>query len=109
MKKEIGKKIKEVREAKGLSQYAVGEKAGIQQCIIRNIENGVTAYSIDSFYKVCDALDINFEINVNVQKYGDGDTGNPYLVPIGYSIIITDKTTSVAKLLTNGKIEEEAK
>ena len=62
MKKEIGKKIKEVREAKGLSQYAVGKKAGIQQCIVRNIEDGVTAYSIDSLIKTCDVLGLKLEV-----------------------------------------------
>ena len=62
MKKEIGKKIKEVREAKGLSQYMTGEKAGIQQCIIRNIENGVTAYSIDSLIKTCDVLGLELQV-----------------------------------------------
>ena len=109
MKKEIGKKIKEVREAKGLSQYMVGKKAGIQQCIVRNIEDGVTSYSVDSFLKVLDALDIIIEVNGKFQEDYDAETLIPCLKNVGYSIIITDKKPSVAKLLTNGKIEEEAK
>lgn len=62
MKKEIGKKIKETREEKGLSQYMVGEKAGMHQNIVRNIEAGETAYSIDSLVKTCDVLGLELQV-----------------------------------------------
>lgn len=58
MKKKIGRKIKEKREEQGLSQYMLASKAGLHQVIVRNIEAGETAYSIDSLMCVCNALDL---------------------------------------------------
>lgn len=58
MKKEIGRKLKETREVQGLSQYMLASKAGLHQVIVRNIEAGETAYSIDSLMCVCNALDL---------------------------------------------------
>lgn len=62
MKKEIGKKIKEAREKQNLTLYMVGEKTGSHQNIVRNIEAGETAYSIDSLIKTCDVLGLKLEI-----------------------------------------------
>ena len=58
MKKKIGKKIKETREEQGLSQYMLASKAGLHQVIVRNIEAGETAYSIDSLLRVCETLGV---------------------------------------------------
>lgn len=62
MKKEIGKKIREVREKQNLTLYMVGEKIGSHQNIVRNIEAGETAYSIDSLIKTCDVLGLKLEV-----------------------------------------------
>lgn len=70
MKKEIGKKIREEREAQGLSLYSVGKKTGSMQQLIRNIENGETAYSIDTLIKTCEVLDLKLVVLQNSCKTG---------------------------------------
>lgn len=62
MKKEIGKKIREAREKQNLTLYMVGEKTGSHQNIVRNIEAGETAYSIDSLIKTCDVLGLELQV-----------------------------------------------
>ena len=62
MKKEIGKRIREARERQNLTLYMVGEKIGSHQNIVRNIEAGETAYSIDSLVKTCYVLGLELQV-----------------------------------------------
>jgi len=39
----IGKRVKELREARGLGQYELAERAGVRQATISRIESGARA------------------------------------------------------------------
>ena len=56
--KSIGKKVKKVRIAKGLTQEALAEQIDISTDLLRNIENSRNIGSISTILNLCNALDI---------------------------------------------------
>ncbi len=57
-------KIAEERDKAGLSQSELAKRAKITQQQLSKIENG-TNCNMATFFKVCDALDLNFQIASN--------------------------------------------
>lgn len=57
---ELGFTIALLRKMKGMTQEELAEKAGLSRTHISNIEapNTVTNFSIDSLYRIADALDM---------------------------------------------------
>ena len=57
---ELGFTIGLLRKMKGMTQEELSEKAGLSRTHISNIEapNTVTNFSIDSLYRIADALDM---------------------------------------------------
>ncbi len=59
MRTDIGKKIKELREDKGLSQRELARMAGTNNTDIMNIENGKTKYfKVDTLRILAEALNV---------------------------------------------------
>lgn len=54
----LGHVIQEYREKRGLSQEVVSGLAGIGRTHLSAIERGVRKPTVDTFFKICDALDI---------------------------------------------------
>ena len=54
----VGKVIQEYREKKGLSQEVVSGLADIGRTHLSAIERGVRKPTLDTFFKLADALDI---------------------------------------------------
>lgn len=57
----IGKRIKEIRSEKGISQEKLALKAELDQTYVAGVENGKRNPSIKSLEKIINALDTNFE------------------------------------------------
>ena len=57
---EIGKRIKEIRSEKGISQEKLALKAELDRTYVAGVENGKRNPSIKSLEKIISALDINF-------------------------------------------------
>lgn len=55
----LGKRIREARIQKGLTQQVLADKAGICVMYIGEIERGIKMPSMNSFIKVIEALDIS--------------------------------------------------
>lgn len=55
----LGKRIRELREARGLRQIDLAEKACIDRSYISGIENGRRNVSIDNVARMAQALDIS--------------------------------------------------
>lgn len=68
--KSVGKKIKELREAKGFSQVdLVGEIEGnIDTTNISRIESGRTNPTLYTLYRIAKALDVELKDLVNFQN-----------------------------------------
>ena len=58
----IGKRISEIRQAKGLSIRQLAEACGVNFANIYKIENGKYNVSIDILGKICEALGSRIDI-----------------------------------------------
>lgn len=56
--KAVGKRIKELRKARGLSQEALGEKGGFHYSYIGQVERGEKDIALSNLAKIADALDV---------------------------------------------------
>ena len=54
----FGKRVREVRKGKGISQERLAEMAGIDRSYMGNIERGEKNITLKKAYEICDALNI---------------------------------------------------
>jgi transcriptional regulator with XRE-family HTH domain len=54
----IGEKLKELREAKKLSQGDIEKRTGLLRCYVSRVENGHTVPSVDTLEKMARALEV---------------------------------------------------
>lgn len=54
---EVASRIQKLREDNGLSQGQLADSAGIDRKTINRIENGHFSPSLDTFFRICYALD----------------------------------------------------
>lgn len=52
----FGKRVREVRKSKGISQERLAEMAGIDRSYMGNIERGEKNITLKKAYEICDAL-----------------------------------------------------
>ena len=64
----IGKRIAEIRQAKGLSIRQLAEASGVNFANIYKIENGKYNVSIDILGKICEALGYHVDIMKNMNE-----------------------------------------
>lgn len=60
-KKFIGAKIKQARLTAKYSQCELAEKVGLSEKHISNIERGLNFPALDSFFKLCQVLNLSLE------------------------------------------------
>lgn len=58
----IGSRLRELREAQGLTSTQLAEKCGLTQSTISKVENGKWSVSLDILSKICEALGARVEI-----------------------------------------------
>lgn len=61
-RKRIGNRLRELREAHGLTATQLGEMCGLTQSTISKVENGKWSVSLDILSKICEALGARVEI-----------------------------------------------
>ena len=64
----IGKRIAEIRQAKGLSIRQLAEASGVNFANIYKIENGKYNVSVDILGKICEALGYHVDIKPNMDE-----------------------------------------
>ena len=57
----FGRRVREVRKSKGISQERLAEMAGIDRSYMGNIERGEKNITLKKAYEICDALDVKIE------------------------------------------------
>lgn len=88
--KELGTRIKNLREERNYSQDYLAQKLGITQKAYSKIETNQTRLSVDNLFKIAEAL----ETSINKILDNDGSTiYNNYSTHNGEGIVI-HKTTS---------------
>ena len=55
----FGKRVREVRRNKGISQEKLAELAGIDRSYMGNIERGEKNITLKKVYEICDALEVD--------------------------------------------------
>lgn len=58
----IGSRLRELREAQGLTTTQIGERCGLTQSTISKVENGKWSVSLDILSKISEALGARVEI-----------------------------------------------
>lgn len=82
--KEIGKKIRDVRKKKGLSQEELAESAKVNLRTIQRIENNESEPRGKTLNLICEVLELNAE---DILDYGK-QTDRNYLIYIQLSVLI---------------------
>lgn len=72
LKKNISKKIKEVRVVKGLTQVSLGEIIKLTKQAVSNVENETSSPSIDFLYNLAKELNVNLNWLI-------ADIGEPFI------------------------------
>lgn len=57
----FGKRVREARKSKGISQERLAEMAGIDRSYMGNIERGEKNITLKKAYEICDALEIEIK------------------------------------------------
>lgn len=57
----FGRRVRELRKSKGISQESLAEMAGIDRSYMGNIERGEKNITLKKAYEICDALDIEIQ------------------------------------------------
>lgn len=59
IKEDVGKRIKELRNNKGISQETLAHEAGLDRTYITSVERGKRNISVVNLEKIANALDVN--------------------------------------------------
>lgn len=75
---QLGIAISALRRIRGLSQEKLAERANISRSLLSNIEapNMAYSFSLDVFYNIADALDVEPENLIRAAVFPDGIIGN---------------------------------
>lgn len=75
IKKQLGKRLKQLREQKGLTQEALAELVDVNVNSLSYIERGINFIKSDTLDKICNALNISpkqlFDFDYNPLPGGD--------------------------------------
>ena len=61
IKYKVGQRIKELRLELGISQEALGNKAGVDRTYVTDVENGRRNVSVEILEKLIKALEVSFQ------------------------------------------------
>ncbi|OSZ82599.1 transcriptional regulator [Chitinophagaceae bacterium IBVUCB1] len=61
IKDKVGQRIKELRHELGISQEALGNKAGVDRTYVTDVENGRRNISVEILEKLIKALEVSFQ------------------------------------------------
>lgn len=120
-RKDLGAKLAEIRNKKGMSLRDLSEASGLDHSNIGKIENGRYNVGIDILYKICQALDCRIEIMPNkgdkLNKFDIGEkvqfwwgpkSGSVIAVIVDFDIKISSEgKTETYDLLIDGELVEK--
>ena len=75
----IGKRLRTLREAKGLSQGDIEKRSGLLRCYISRVENGHTIPSLDTLAKIAGAMELPLSQFFAESGHSNGSKGLPQL------------------------------
>ncbi len=105
-KKELGIRIRKIRELKGYSQSIIADSVDTSKKQLSRIENGQTSPSFELLQKITDALEIslnellNFNENLIFNSFTTNQQGGKY---IAYNNTEIDQVEKLYKMLLDEK------
>lgn len=99
MKYEIGKRLRLIRDKKGITQAELGEKLGIQFQHVSKYERGATVPTWENLIKLMEIYDVN----INWLLTGKGSM---FLSPVTYSIPEESNLNLIKDLNSDSQIDE---
>lgn len=91
----IGKRIRGVRESKGITQTALGEKIGLQKSTISKIESGSQSHNLENIVDIANTLDVRLEYLLGLDNIPDEITEHLTAVIKLFGEITTTKAHTV--------------
>jgi len=76
----FGRRVRELREARGWSQSRMGAEVGLQRTYINSVENGGRNVTLATIGRIADAFGLSIEslfAGVSADTAEDGNTGPP--------------------------------
>lgn len=58
----VGKRLRAIRDKRGLTQLVVSERAGISSAFLSFLENGRKKGSLETYHKLAGALDVSLDV-----------------------------------------------
>lgn len=80
----VGKRLKEIRMQKGLSQQALGNMIGVTKVSICGYENGTRVPTIDNLIKLADNLDTTIDYLLGREVTVMNEENKSYIGSISY-------------------------
>lgn len=72
----IGKKLRNIRKLKGLTQEQLAERCGLSYKYLGEIERGEKNFGIQNLFKIADGLSISVADIVNIEPEADAEENN---------------------------------
>ena len=94
----IGKKIKEVRLSKGITQDYIASVADVNTSHISNIENNRVKVSLSTLVQICKALDITVDY-ILADEYTDPDTALEHSILLELRKCTPDTKERILKII----------
>ena len=80
----VGKRLKEIRMQKGLSQQKLGDMIGVTKVSICGYENGTRVPTIDNLVKLADSLDTTIDYLLGREVTVMNEENKSYIGSISY-------------------------
>ena len=115
IKEEVGKRLKELRISKGLSQEDLAYKSKLDRTYITYVENAKKNVTIETLYKITQALDITLSDFFNMTDLNDKDVMKKVELQLSMDDLIkgniysNKEMSSIFKCSTQGGIRISAK
>ena len=93
-KKEIGRRVKELRLSRDLKQLELAEMLNLSRATISNVESGNRGLSLESLKKICEVFHVDISyFDIDVKSYDEA----------------VDLTSRLKLIFENPNVEEETK
>lgn len=90
----IGDRLRQLREAKNLSQGHIEQKTGLLRCYISRVENGHTVPAIETLEKLARAMEVPL-----YQLFYDGENAKPLKLKTEPAVKLDRKTATALRKL----------
>lgn len=101
MKKEIGHRVKEARESKGIRQGDLADMLGVQLPTYRTWEQGSARFPIEQLIRVCEEIGLSLEYALTGKRSGNGLSAEEYDLITNWRALDDSDKKMIFRLVAN--------